>query len=133
MALPLRLALSLYLRRRQGALVFTATRLSGHSARRVHDGTFQAGIQNREVVCSDVHDPMRASGWHPRQLARPADVAGGSAEAGEAERSGKSRADSTTAMIDLKRLIDELNPRSLRRFCTTILNSTIPGPTIFRP
>src|SRR2546423_11598573 len=76
MALSLGLALSVHLRRRQGSLVFAATRLSGDPARRLHDGTFQARIPDGKMVRFDLYNSVRASGGDPRQLARSANVGG---------------------------------------------------------
>src|SRR6266581_642353 len=126
MALPFGLTLPLHLRRRSRALVFATTRLSRHSARRVHNGTFQARIHDRKVVRAHLHNPMRPRGRYPRQLARPANVSCGNAKTREAK--GK-RAGGRDAA---RRLIKPFHEYRLRLY-TTSRNSIIPNLTVSRP
>src|ERR1041385_3762786 len=127
MALSLRLALSLHLRRGQGALVFAATWHPRNSTRGLHDGRFQARVQNRKVVRTDLHDSMRASGRYPRQLARPANVGSTSETGTEKEKRQRARwRDPSSEVIKPSR-------EYLLRRCRASRNSTIPSLTIFPP
>ena len=62
LAMPVGLAVFVYLRGRAGALVLAATRVSGDSAGAVHDGNAAAGILRREVLRAEVHRFLRAAG-----------------------------------------------------------------------
>ena len=77
LALPLRLALSLYLRGRPGALVLAAARLSGHSAGKVHGRRSAPRVLHEETLRAALHGFLRAADGHARQLARAADAEAG--------------------------------------------------------
>ena len=72
-ALPRRLALPLHLRRRPGALLLAAARLSRHSAGRVHRGRHPPRVPDRESLRAPLHHLLRAPDLNLRFLARPAD------------------------------------------------------------
>ena len=71
LALPRRLALPLYLRRRAGALLQPAARLSGRAAGRIHDGRCEARVSDGQELRAELHDRLRA----PDQLYRPLESA----------------------------------------------------------
>src|SRR6202011_915251 len=72
LALPLRLALSLYLRGWPGALVFAAAWLSGYSADAVHAGNAPPRIFHGQILRTALHRFLRAAGGDSGQLARSA-------------------------------------------------------------
>src|SRR5690348_14830011 len=88
MALPVRGAVPLYLRRRAGALVFTAARLSRHTADGVHAGGFSPRIQYREALRAALHGLVLAAGGHARQLACAAGTAAEARGGSTARRPG---------------------------------------------
>src|SRR5437773_110477 len=66
----------LYLRRRLGALLFPATRVSGDTARTIYARPYRARVPHRKVMCSALHRVLRATGGDDRLLARTADPKG---------------------------------------------------------
>src|SRR6266481_7603467 len=69
LALPLRLALSLYLRGRPGALVLAAAGISGHSADAVHTRNAPPRIFHGEILRGALHRFLRAASGNSGQLA----------------------------------------------------------------
>src|SRR6266851_972794 len=69
---PLRLALSLHLRGRPGALVLAATGISVHSADAVHTGNAPPRIFHGEILRGALHRFLRAASGNSGQLARSA-------------------------------------------------------------
>src|SRR4030081_2035640 len=72
MALPRRCAVSIYLRRRIGALLLAAARLSRQAARRVYGGRYPARVHHGEVLRAYVHGILRPLRFLLRFLARRA-------------------------------------------------------------
>ncbi len=73
LALPGRVALPVYLRRRAGALLLAAARLSRRAAGRVHHGGREAGVSDREELLAQLHHRLRPQDQLHRPLARAAD------------------------------------------------------------
>ena len=74
-ALPRRSALSLHLRRRLGALLLAAARLSGNTAGAVFHRRHPPRVPHRQELCSTLHRIVRPSGVLHGPLARPANHA----------------------------------------------------------
>ena len=77
LALPLRLALSLHLRGRAGALVLAAARLSGHSAGKIHGRGSAPRIFHEKTLRAALHGFLRAADRRGGQLARAANAEAG--------------------------------------------------------
>ena len=73
MALPVGLAVFVYLRGWLGALVLAAARVSGDSAGGLYAGDAAPGVLDGKVLRAEVHGFLRATGGHTGQLARPAE------------------------------------------------------------
>src|SRR5271155_4550323 len=70
MALPRRRSLSLHLRRRAGALLLTAARLSRSAVGDLHARRYAPRIPDGERMRAALHGFVRASGVNLRRLAR---------------------------------------------------------------
>ena len=73
LALPGRLALSVHVRGRAGALLFAAARISGQAAGRIHGGGHPARVPDGEIVRAALHGGVRAPDFVHGFLARAAD------------------------------------------------------------
>ena len=73
LALPCRGALSLYLRRRPGALLLAAARPSRHTAGKIFRGRHPARVSDRKRMRAELHGFVRAPGFLHGSLARTAD------------------------------------------------------------
>src|SRR5262249_19460091 len=69
-ALPVRLPLSLYLRRRARTLVLAATRPARSSARKIYAGGCAPRILHAQAMCAAMHGLLRSTNRGDRQLAR---------------------------------------------------------------
>ena len=76
LAMPRRRSLSVHLRRRAGALLLAATRVSGSSAGSLLGGGHPPRISHRKELRSALHGFVRAPGFVYGLLARAADAAG---------------------------------------------------------
>src|SRR5262249_54035300 len=73
LAMPLRLALFVRLRRWPGALVLAAAGLSGDSAARIYGRDAPTRVPDEKVLCAEVHGFVRAAGRDTGQLAGSAE------------------------------------------------------------
>src|SRR5258707_6651121 len=89
--MPRRIALFVYLRRRTGALVFAAARLSGNTAGELHGGNAPPRISDAQGMCATVHGKLRAASRNPGQLALAANSAAHGNGGRGKERSGADR------------------------------------------
>ena len=85
------LAVPVHLRERVGALVFTAARLSGHSARELHRGNAEARVFDAQGMRADVHGELRAAGGNSGQLAGAPDVRAATSGGSARDRIGTNR------------------------------------------
>src|ERR1700759_5344949 len=77
--MPRRRALSLHLRKRPGALLLAAARLSRRPARDLYARRPAPRIPHRKILRPALHGVVRASGFDLRWLESPAESRGGQA------------------------------------------------------
>ncbi len=118
MALQGRCAVPLHLRKRFGALLFSAARISGCSARELQPGRHPQGIFDAKTLCRFVHNCVRSSSGYVRFLA-------GSANPRNSRRRG-ARSDSSCR----RSLSDPLDPTSSITWVCNHERSLKPIPAI---